>query len=364
MVKLFTAIDANNLSTRAKKSIVEQKRLALKTKENQKKNIEAIEKGWLKQKQIMLLAAIDGSVEVTFQDQVFLIENLLQLGFNVFECGWVKNQEVIDLTKFYDTKENINDREKWIINLLHGTRELLEEFIKEAENDMSTYYGGQKKFHSKMHDAFNEVLGSMSDDVTVFDGDHTMWVSVPDRLRFKYRIHFKHISNAISYFKKARANPNYKTREMSIVELPEFIDGKYRFSIDDEMVKVLLPQKKEHSIILNNNFFKVEWGGKSNSKLLNEPLFSQTGLLWISKKYGQELIESIISTLKKASEQAKSNFILNFEKNNHHWYFKNHFSPDTLSCNPEDIIDILLLARYKITNIKSSENIFNIYVGW
>ena len=362
MAKLLPANDARELADLAKKKLADEKRLAIKAEEEQKNYLQLVQEGWDQQMKTMVAAAVEGVNGVSLTHSIYLLNQLIQLGFQVHEVGWVKNQEVVDLNNA-PTKNELHVRANWLTSLRAGIHELFDSFINRSQADMSPYYGGSNRYQAKMLKAFNE---SFLEKETVFDGDHTMWVDVPDRLRDKYRSHFGHISNAIRYYKRATVDPSYKIPQKSVVELPDFIFGEYEFSQEDKAQDILITEKKSEKSGAKANFFKVNWKVKSQSEVefLQEPLLSCSGLAWVSNEYGQELVESVFSTLRHASEKGDSKVILVFEKTKEGWHFVNHLKYRKPSCLPEDINHILNLAGYKITDAKSAPAKFSIHVGW
>ena len=361
MAKLLPANDARNLADLAKKRLAEEKRLALEAEEEQKNYLQLVQEGWDQQMKTMIAAAVEGTNGVNLINPIYLFSQLIQLGFQIYEVGWVKNQEVVDLNRL--DKNELQVRTNWLTSLSTGVQELFDNFISGSQADIAPYYGGSDRYQMKMLKALNE---SFLEKETVFDGDHTMWVDVPERIRDKYRSHFGHISNAIRYYKRASLDLSYKIPQKSVVELPDLIFGEYQFSQECKAQDILVPEKKIEKNAAKANFFKVNWKVKSKFKVefLQEPLFSCQGLSWISNEYGQELVESVFFTLRKASERGDSKVVLFFEKTKDGWNFLNHFEYRKPSCSPEDINQILSLAGYKITKTNSGSSKFNIHVAW
>lgn len=362
MAKLLSATDARDIADLAKTRLAEEKRLAHKAEEDQKNYLQLVQDGWDQQMKTMIAAAVKGTQSVNLTHPLYLFSELIQLGFQVYEVGWVKNQEVVDLNNV-PNKNEIHVRANWLTSLRAGIQELFDAFMIRSQADVSPYYGGSNRYQAKMLKALNE---SFLEGEAVFDGDHTMWVDVPERVREKYRSHFGHISNAIRYYKRASADPSYKIPQKSIVELPEFVFGEYQFGREDKAQDILVPENKSTRIGGKANFFKVKWKIKSKSKgeFLQEPLFSCPGLAWISNEDGQTLIKSVFFTLQRASERGDSKVVLVIEKTKESWHFVNHLECRIPSCSPEDINQLLNLAGYKIANANSGPSKFNIHVAW
>ena len=362
MAKILPASDARQLSDIAKKKLAEEKRLALEAKKELKKYRQSLQEGWDKQMTTMIAAAVKGSKSVSFKHPIYYFKILLELDFKVCEVGWVKNQEVVKQNNEPNKKE-LQVRETWLTTLEDGIQELFDSFIEESQADMSKYYEDSIEYREKMQDALNE---SFLEKDPVFDGDHTMWVDVPDRLRNKYSSHFDHISKAIKYYRRASADPSYRIAQKPVVALPEFILGEYEFSQGDKTEDILVPEQKSGKTGAKANFLKVKWNIKSKVPVdfFQEPLFSCQGLVWLSTEYGQQLVESVFSTLQNVSEKGGSKATLIFEKNKEGWHFINHRMQRIPSCLPEDIIQILSLANYEISDTKSSLAKFSIHVVW
>jgi len=362
MAKLLPANDARQLTDLAKKKIAQERRLARLDKEEQKKYRQLLQDGWDKQMVTMIAAAVKGSKSVSLKHPIYYFKILLELDFKVCEVGWVKNQEVVKQNNA-PNKNELQVRETWLTTLEDGIQELFDSFIEESQSDMSKYYEDSIDYQSKMQDALNE---SFLEKDPVFDGDHTMWVDVPDRLRNKYSSHFSHISKAIKYYRRASADPSYRIPQKPTVALPEFILGEYEFSQEDKPEDILVPEEKSGKSGAKANFFKVKWSIKSKVAVdfLQEPLFSCQGLVWLSTEYGQQLVESIFSTLQNVSEKGASKAILIFEKNKEGWHFINHRMQRIPSCLPEDISQILSLANYEISDTKTYPAKFSIHVVW
>jgi hypothetical protein len=310
----------------------------------------------------MIAAAVKGSKSVNLKQPIYYFKILIQLDFRVYEVGWVKNQKVENLNN-EPTKKELQIRDTWLGTLEAGIYELFEAFINQSKVQMSPFYGGDIKYRQKMLNALNESLSAKE---SVFDGDYTMWVDVSDRLRNKYSSHFIHITKAIQNYKRAVADPSYKIPGKPVVTLPDFILGEYEFSHEDKAEDILVPEEKSGKSVAKANFFKVKWSIKSKVAVdfLQEPLFSCQGLVWLSTEYGQQLVESIFSTLQNVSEKGASKAILIFEKNKEGWYFINHLMQRKPSCSPEDISQILSLANYEISDTKSYPAKFSIHVVW
>lgn len=372
MVTKFSAAEARQAVELAKqhaeleKRATEQNRLkddALR--EKQARIQEAIDQGWAAQKTLIIDAAVDRKKELTLRTPIYKFKNLIDVGIDFIEVGWVKNQEVETNEDLYSYEE-YERRSEMIGSLEEGIRVLARELMQAAHFDWGQYYGSTEKYVESINRAVEEAIESNSG---IFDGDYILWVNVPDNLRRKYNAHFLHINNAIKFLKKSRTNPLYGLPKRVKKKWEEMVNGQYLFSHKDQKVEILgEPQElvtgDDDWIDEDKNHYKVKWISDENSEFMNEPLFTKNGLNWISDEYGQNLLTSIFESLKGAAAKGKSWISLKFKLTNDGWYFIIDAGNNYPSCMPNDLVEIIARQEFIIADTSATSRSYTIKVKW
>ena len=326
---------------------------------------EAIDRGWAAQKTLIIDAAIDRKKELILRTPIYKFRNLIDVGIDFIEIGWVKNQEVETNEDLY-SYEDYERRSEMIRSLEEGIRVLARELMEAAHGDWGQYYGSVAKYIESINRAFDEAIESTSG---VFDGDYVLWVDVPGHLRRKYETHFSHITNAIKFLKKSRINPLYGLPKRIKKKREEMIYGQYLFSYKDQKVEILgEPQEllngDDDWIDEDKNHYKVKWISDENSEFMSEPLFTKNGLNWISNEYGQNLLASIFESLKGTAAKGKSWISLKFKLTNDGWCFVNDVGYHYPSCMPDDLVEIIERQDFIIADTSATSRSYSIKVKW
>ena len=326
---------------------------------------EAIDRGWAAQKTLIIDAAIDRKKELTLRTPIYKFRNLIDVGIDFIEIGWVKNQEVETNEDLY-SYEDYERRSEMIGSLEEGIRLLTRELMQAAHSDWGQYYGSVEKYIESINRAVDEAIESTSG---VFDGDYILWVDVPGHLRRKYGTHFSHITNAIKFLKKSRTNPLYGLPKRIKKKREEMVYGQYIFSYKDQRVEILgepheLLNDDDGWVDEDKNHYKVKWISDENLEFMSEPLFTKNGLNWISGEYGQNLLDAIFDCLKGAAAKGKNITSLKFKLNNDGWNFVNDAGYHYPSCMPDDLVEIIARQDFIIADTSATSRSYTIKVKW
>lgn len=372
MVTKFSASEARQTVELAKKqAALEQqasearKREEDALREKQALIQKAIDQGWAAQKTLIIDAALDGKKELTLRTPIYKFRNLIDVGIDFIEVGWVKNQEVETNEDLYTDKE-YEDRNTKIRWQEEGIRELGRELMQTAHADWRKYYGSIEKYVESINRAVDEAIESTSDD---FDGEYILWVNVPVHLRRKYSTHFLHVTKAIKFLKKSRQNPLYGLPKRVKKKRKETIYGEYLFSDSDQKVEILgepheFSEDDDGWVDEDQNHYKVKWTSEETPELMSEPLFSKHGLNWISGEYGQNLLEAIFDCLQGAAAKGKSTTSIKFKLTSDAWYFVNESGYHYPSCMPDDLVAIVERQDFIISDTSATSRSYTIKVKW
>lgn len=325
----------------------------------------AIDEGWEAQKTLLIDAAVDGKKELILEPPIYKFQSFIDVGIDFIEVGWVKNQEIDKDDDLYANKD-YERRDEKILSLEEGIRVLTRDLIVAAESDWKKYYGSIEKYVTSIDSAVSEAIDSTSG---VFDGDYVLWVDVPTRLRQKYSSHFLHITNAIKFLKKSRQNPLYGLPSRKKKKREEMLRGEYHFSNRDQKVDVLgEPEEPTEDgddwLDEDKNHYKVQWTSDEIPEFMSEPLFSRTGLNWISDEHGQKLLEAVFDSLKGAAVKGRDAASLKFKLTSHGWYFVNDAGHHYQSCMPNDLVEIIARQDFTVVDTTSSANSYAINLRW
>ena len=334
-------------------------------REKQARIQEVIDQGWAAQKTLIIDAAVDRKKELTLRTPIYNFINLIDVGIDFIEVGWVRNQEVETNEDLYTDKE-YESRNAKIRRQEEGVRVLGRELMQTAHADWRKYYGSIEKYVESINRAVDEAIESTSDD---FDGEYILWVNVPVHLRRKYSTHFLHMTHAIKFLKKSRQNPLYGLPKRVKKKREETIYGEYLFSDRDQKVEILgepheFREDDDGWVDEDQNHYKVKWISEETPELMSEPLFSKHGLNWISGEYGQNLLEAIFDCLKGAAAKGKSTTSIKFKLTSDGWYFVNDSGYHYPSCMPDDLVEIIARQDFIIADTSATSRSYTIKLKW
>jgi hypothetical protein len=343
MVTRLSASQARLKVEMAKKLIEEQRIREKEIKRNQAKERAFLLKGFERQRELIISAAIDGNTEIEV-DSVFLFRELIDSGIEVVERGLVRKQADCQETKINPSQ------------LEHLKEEILEQFdkfIDDAKSDLKGYYGGLKRFHKFNYDSLYTVINSERRHIE-YGGDYIYIEDVPDNFKEKYRKYLDKINEKIQAYKEYKEDGsneihNYETED-------DLVEGDYCFSDENEEIDVLKPS-------VEGNTLKIRWNSEEGSTFMNAPLLSDIGLAWLSTYRGQILIEEVFNALSESAEMGKSSMKLDFSLTKDGWYF-HAGGREIFCCMPDELVDIIARENFTIDDTIATEKTYSIKVSW
>jgi hypothetical protein len=344
MVTRFSASEARLKAEQAKKTLEEQRQRDKELKKHQAKERAAIRTGFDRQRESIISAAIDGSIEIEV-GSVFLFKELIDSGVQVVEEGLVKRQagrqeRVVDVAKREHLKAEILEH--------------FDKFIDDAKGDLKGYYGGLQRFHKFNYDSLYAVINSQwgwSD----FSGDEIFIEEVPDDLKAKYSDYIEKINEKIKEYRGSDEEED-EDEDYDEFDEDELVAGEYCFSEDDEEVDVLRPT-------VEGNKLKIRWIADEGSTFMNAPLLSDIGLAWLSTYRGQSLIEEVFDALSDTAERGKSSLKLDFSLTKDGWFFL-FDGRKIYCCMPDELVNIIEREGFTIDDTTSTDNSYSIKVSW
>jgi hypothetical protein len=345
MATRFSASEARLKAENVQKTLEVQRKKDDEQKKILAKDRALIKQGFENQKVKVISAAIDGQTEIVV-DSIYLFRELLKFGIEVVEVGLVKKQnqkheKIIDWVSVKNIKEEILEH--------------FDVFIDAAKDDLKSYYGGIKQFHSENYDALNRVINSNS-SWSEFDGDYIFEEEVPDDLKSKYVDFFEIINEKIKELKDCYEEFNANEDDGDYYDDGQLITGEYYFSSEDDEVDLLKPSAKR-------NLLKIRWNAEAGSTYMNDPLLSDVGLAWLSTYRGQNLIEQIFNSLNSAAEMGKTNLKLDFSLTADGWLFVVG-SKNVFCCMPDELVEIIAREEFTIDDTTSTKKSYAIKVSW
>ena len=350
MVTRFSANEARLKAVSAKNSLNKQRKEDEEVRKSQSKERAFINQSFESQRASIISAAIDGKTELEV-NRVFLYKELVALGIQVVEQGQVTKQLVLKgKAAASDKRERIKDE----------IFELFNSFIDKSKVDLKGYYGSFKRFHGLHYEALNEVINSTSSWSQSFYGDNIYCEEVPENLTLKYFDDMERINKKIKEYKEG-------TDEIeSLFDFPDIgengfddeplINGEYFYTDNDDEADVLEPT-------IEGNKIKIRWSSDGDSTYMNDPLFSDAGLAWLSNHAGQSLIEAVFEALISAADKGKSTQKLEFALTTDGWSFVTGYR-NIWCCMPDDLVDIITAGNFNIVDTKSTQKYYSIKVSW
>ena len=349
MITKFSAEEARKEVELAKKQAElekhanQERRLeAAALRERQEQIQASIDQAWNAQMTLLIDASVEGRTEI-YCDSVFKFKELVRRGLRVLEYGKVRKQSGVRSASFI-TKEIDAVKSKIF--------KLFDKFIDSSPSIVKKYYDTAADFH-KLN--YEELINTMRSGPTdEFCGDSAYLDYVRDDFSIKYSIHLEKLNDEIREYKKLG-------RELEIAK--NFVDdyamtsGEYEFNEDHQDKDILEP-------INERNTFKIKWASDEGPEFMSEPLFTKTGLNWISSEYGQNLLTSIFESLKGAAAKGKSWISLKFKLTNDGWYFTNDVGNKYPSCMPDDLVEIIARERFIIADTSATTRSYTIKVKW
>lgn len=342
MVTKFSAREARVKAENAKQTLEEQKRKNDELNKQISKERAIIKKGFSDQSIKIISAAIEGNTEVELTE-VFLSEELLNLGLEVLEVGLVKKQS------------NKRDKDSDVLRLKVLKNEILEcfdEFIDKSKRGLKNYYDGFSHFHKSNYDALYEAINT-NWEWREFFGDDIYSEEVPDDLKDNYSHYIEKINKKIKEYKNL-----HKLIESDIeddFDENELITGEYSF-LYDEVDDLQKPS-------VEGNKFKIKWTSDDSITFMNDPILSDNGLAWLSGYRGQNLIEEIFNTLSYAADLGKTSLKLNFSLTKDGWVFL-ALHRKLYCCMPDELVDIISREDFIIDDTTSSQKSYSIHISW
>ena len=324
MATRFSASDARKEAQIVKKSIDQDTRK--KTKEHA-----AIKSGWTLQRKKIISAAIEGNIELSNLNKIYLYRDLLSLGLKVTRCEF-------NNALFHNKAEEDKLRE--------STLDSFDEFINKSQDELTPYYKNSNDFFTKNHE---ELLDSINTNDT-FQGDLIYFIDVPKNIREKYREYIMDINENINNYWEFKKSIKLEKSNQNLI-------NEYFYTIKDSNQSIL-------NNVKDNCYFKISWSNINYLNCLKNPIFTGPGLSWLSSKQGQKIIEKIFTSLKESAKLGIMNLELNFEfSNNEGWYLKTN-NGKIHSCLPEDLIGIVEMEKFKVRKLVSNEQLCSILVNW
>jgi len=345
MVTRFSASEARLKAESAQIFLKEERKRNEELKKSIAKDRAYINRGFEQQKLQAISAAIDGKTELVV-DSIYLFKRLTDRGIQVVEEGLVKKQiqkhaKVIDL----DVREKIKEE----------ILEHFDTFIDASKRDLKSYYDGLERFHMQNYDALYEVITSDWNG-SGFYGDYVYSEDVPDNLKAKYFDYFEKINDKIKELKDFDEHLGFDEDNDEDYDDGQLVTGEYCFGDDDVEVDLLTPSVK-------GNILKIRWAAQEGGTYMNDLLFSDVGLAWLSTSRGQNLIEEIFDSLTSASEMAKTNLNLNFSLTKDGWSFLVG-GRKVFCCMPDELVEIIASENFTIDDTTSTQKSYAIKVSW
>lgn len=357
MVTRFSATEARKKSQLAleriekeKQEVEAEKKLLAEERKKQAKEQAVLKAGWEAQKNLILTAAMDGKHELELAPPVYFYKELLESFISVVETGLVRKQLTeAERDKYaqvtYDSLKNLHGR----------IYSLLDKFIDNHKEHLLSHYGTLKFMKSSLKEALDEAIES---DSSIFDGDENLWSSLSSPTEMaRYVPELREITRTIKSYKKIMAEVKHDPYSVSDIKVSstELVYGEYFFSDEDTHWDKLTPSKRQNKL-------KVVWEKEPYSKFLNAPLFSGTGLTWLSSHYGQKLLTALFEALKDAAEDGKEQLTLKFKLTKDGWYFSD--SVDYFCCVPDELVEIVEREGYEVTDTEATDKKYTITVSW
>jgi hypothetical protein len=346
MATRFSASDARKQTELAKQRIDTERKAASEKKKLQAKKKAAINASWEKQRIEILSAAVDGKHEHHIENAVYKFMDLVDLGLKVIETGLVKYQ--------FNGRDAQADKVK-LEKLHERIFNSFNEFIDASKNDMSEYYGGTTVYFKTLNEELYENISA--DFFSDFLGDDVMWNEVPEEISHRYVKHFAIISERIKAYKDFKEVVDFGMEDDSEVDVDVLVNSEYIYSDDDVASAVLTPTKV-------GNKLRITWSADLGAAHMNDPLFSDEGLTWLSSDTGQELLTSIFESLRSAAASGKTDATLTFELAHDGWFFKPRHGDSIYSCMPDEVVELIALEGFNVADTDSTETSYKIFVTW
>ena len=372
MVTKFSAAEARLTVELAKQKAELEKRAKQQNRlkedalrEKQAQVQEAVDQGWSAQMTLIVDAAVDRKKELILRTPIYKFRDLIDVGIDLIDVGWVKNQEVEKNKDFYTDRE-YEIRDKLILSLEEDIHILGYELRLAAHAEWRKYYGSIEKYVKSMFLAVDDAIQSTS---RIVEGDYVLWSDVPIHLKRKYKSHFAHITTAVKFLKKSRQDPLYGLPKKVKKQREKTIYGQYLFSSNDQRVDILgephdQSEGDDDWVDEDNNHFKVTWSSDEIYECMSEKLFTKNGLNWISDENGQNLLEAIFDCLKGAAAKRKNTTSIKFKLNSDGWYFVNDAGYQYPSCMPDDLVEIIARQDFIIADTSATSRSYTIKVKW
>jgi len=342
MATRFSASEARLKAENAQKLFQEHREKTDELKKLIAKERSTIKNGYKRQSIEIIAAAIDAKTEIEV-DEVFLSEDLLNLGLEVLEVGLVKK------------KSNPRDEEADGIRAKILKAEIIEsfdEFIDKSKRSLKRYYEGFSHFHKSNYDALYEAINSEW-GWHEFYGDDIYSEEIPDDLKEDFSKNIEKINLKIKEY--INLLERIKLNVEDDFDRNELVKGESLF-LNDEVEELEKPS-------IEGNKFKIRWKADDSITYMNDPLLSDVGLAWLSGYRGQNLIEEVFSSLSYASEMGKSSLKLSFLLTKDGWVFQ-ALHKKIYCCMPDELVDIIARENFTIEDTTSTQRSYSIKVSW
>ena len=338
MVKRYSISDAIQATEAAEK----QRELNQEHEKNLAKDIAAqnkkLSKSWSEQRVQLIEAALDGKNKARFAC-LHQAEKLLMLNFSIKEVGLIK--------KIPD------DGVKWAIKKV---RSAFSDFVRGVPPGVvSFYYLDQSDFESANWEILERLMKAayaMKPAAEDFSGDLIYQEDVPISLKKNQVKNLKTINECLALY---LLSLEYSDATEAQKKSNKFFKDSHRFTHGEVKREVLEVESVK-------NYFEISWKSANTNIQVDTPLFSPSGLLWLSGDAGQITIENIFDAISQSAESGERELSFEVQIHDSAYYIDGYRSKKV--CSPRDLGEILEMRGFKARVIFSGKKIAHVKASW
>lgn len=385
---------------RKKLEAAEQRRIRREEVKNRKAFVKKIYSAWSKQRKLIISAAVKGLYEIQVNSSICRPLKLIDLGLDITELDPVAYDAIL---KSKTEKREQLEHQRWrkVEELSENIQRIFDRFIADfsvnSKSRVSKYYFEFSDFEREQRADFGSCLDSLNHfyDYSRYSlpswsphyvGGGVTWGEMDMSITSKYESkYFYAINEKIEACKDIFLTLDDKIHNINLdIESMGDIDFNIEEMVDMEHMIEANADKKNNFVLgickhkytdgsatlfpaSEKNILKISFGfssTESEQKFLTSPLFSWSGLHWLSNFSGQALLKSLYDQLKADTGKGKSSTNLRFKLSEDGWYFESPNAGQICSCVPNDLAEIFSNDGYSINETIPNNTSYIIEISW